>query len=645
MGLVYTNEECVGCNKCIRACSCMGACVADEKDGSTFIHVDDDKCIACGACIDACEHHAREFNDDTERFFEDLKKGVKISLLVAPAFKANYINEYESVLGGLKALGVNRIINVSFGADITTWGYLNYVKENNFTGGISQPCPAVVGYIERYAPELIPKLFPVQSPMMCSAIYVKKEMKVTDRLAFISPCIAKKAEIDDPNNQGYISYNVTFDHLMKYVREHNIKGSVASDEIEYGLGSIYPMPGGLKENVYWFLGEDVYIRQIEGEKHVYEYLEAHKDDIARGTNKELFIDALNCGMGCIYGTGVEEDIARTDAALYNINKIKKDCKSKAKKSAWGERLTPQKRLSNLNKQFSKLNLKDYLRKYTDRSATCNYKIPDKHELDSIFNDMNKTTPQSRKINCECCGYYTCEMMATAIYNGFNKKENCIHFVKDEVAKEKEKALELAKDVQDEKEKIITQTERIQETVEYVNEMFKTLYELMDNMNIGNDRNAEESTGISHAMVQVNEFCEKLNKSMSDIMELIDTLLENNVQVVAIAGQTNLLALNANIEAARAGEAGRGFAVVADEISKLADDARDTATRSSGGQEQMKGSITDILEDTRKLVETVADVNGRIQNLAAATQEISASSTQVIEVVEQVRDIMEELTKS
>ena len=113
MGLVYTNEECVGCNKCIRACSCMGACVADEKDGSTFIHVDDDKCIACGACIDACEHHAREFNDDTERFFEDLKKGVKISLLVAPAFKANYINEYESVLGGLKALGVNRIINVS----------------------------------------------------------------------------------------------------------------------------------------------------------------------------------------------------------------------------------------------------------------------------------------------------------------------------------------------------------------------------------------------------------------------------------------------------------------------------------------------------------------------------------------------------
>ena len=48
---------------------------------------------------------------------------------MAPAFKANYINEYESVLGGLKALGVNRIINVSFGADITTWSYISYLKE------------------------------------------------------------------------------------------------------------------------------------------------------------------------------------------------------------------------------------------------------------------------------------------------------------------------------------------------------------------------------------------------------------------------------------------------------------------------------------------------------------------------------------
>ncbi len=622
----------------------MGACVSEVRDGRTFISVDGDKCIACGACIDACEHKAREFNDDTERFFEDLKKGVGISILVAPAFKADYMNEYESVLGGLKELGVNHIISVSFGADITTWGYLNYIKNNNFQGGISQPCPAVVGYIERYAPELLPKLFPVQSPMMCAAIYAKKEMKITDKLAFISPCIAKKAEIDDPDNHGYVNYNVTFDHLMRYVREHNIKGKRASDEIEYGLGSIYPTPGGLKENVYWFLGEDVYIRQLEGEKHVYNYLDKHKDEIAKGTNKELFIDALNCGMGCIYGTAVEENVAGTDAALYNINKIKADCKKMNKKSAWGARLSPEKRLKNLNKQFAKLNLEDYLRKYTDRSDKCSYKVPDRDELENIYAEMNKTTPESRKIDCECCGYETCEMMATAIYSGFNRKENCIYYIKDEVEKEKIIANELANNVKEEKDRIEEQTEDIRNAVKNVNEMFETLYELMDNMNTGNDRNAEESTGISQAMMEVNAFCETLNNSMNDIMKLLDLLADNNEQVVAISGQTNLLALNANIEAARAGESGRGFAVVADEISKLADDTKETVAQSSDGQDKMKESVTAVINDTRTLLDTITDVNGRIQNLAAATEEISASSTQVIEVVERVRDTIEELTK-
>ena len=142
--IVYTNDNCIGCNKCIKVCSAIGACVSKEENGKARIDVDGSKCVACGSCIDVCVHGAREYVDDTKRFFDDLKAGEKISLLIAPAFKANYPGEYESVLGGLKKLGINRIISVSFGADITTWGYLNYIQKYGFTGGISQPCPALV---------------------------------------------------------------------------------------------------------------------------------------------------------------------------------------------------------------------------------------------------------------------------------------------------------------------------------------------------------------------------------------------------------------------------------------------------------------------------------------------------------------------
>lgn len=643
MSLVFTNDSCIGCNKCIRVCPCPGACVAvTEEDGTERIQVDPAKCIGCGACMDACKHGAREFEDDTEQFFADLAKGEKISILLAPAFKANYPGDYERVLGGLKNLGVNRIISVSFGADITTWGYLNYVKKYNFTGGISQPCPAIVGYIEHYLPELLPKLFPVHSPMMCSAIYAKQEMGITDKLAFISPCVAKWSEIHDPDTEGYVSYNVTFDHLMKYVREHNISGTFASDEIEYGLGSIYPMPGGLKENVYWFLGDDVYIRQIEGEKHTYCYLEEHKEEIAKGMNKELFIDALNCGMGCIYGTGVEEEIARTDTALYNIHQIQENCKKNTKNSAWSRKLTPAQRLAKLNKQFSKLKLENYLRKYTDCSEECNYKLPSTEELNQIYDEMGKKTKEARCIDCECCGYESCEKMAFAIYNGFNKKENCIHFVKDTVEEEKKRALELADEIKAEKDAVEKQQENIKTTVETVNDLFVSLYDSVDDMVNGNESNATECSAVSEEIGNVSEFCEKLTGRMQEIDMLLESMAENNQEVVSIAAQTNLLALNANIEAARAGEAGRGFAVVADEINKLAMNSKDTASRSTESQTKVKESIAEIIKDADELANVVNDTGNRIQNLAAATEEIAASSNVILSAANSVKSTLEQL---
>lgn len=638
--LVFTNEKCIGCNKCISVCSCEGACVSHEVDGMNRIDVDGDRCVACGACFDVCEHGARGFRDDTERFFDDLKRGEKISVLLAPAFKANYPKEYEKVLGGLKAMGVNRIISVSYGADITTWAYLNYVTKNKFYGGISQPCPAVVGYIERYIPELIPKLFPVQSPMMCTAIYAKKEMELTDKLAFISPCIAKKMEIDDPVNGGYISYNVTFDHLMEYVRKNKVSGPVKSDEIEYGLGSIYPMPGGLKENVYWFLGESVFIRQVEGEKHMYHYLEKNKERIAKNMTPYLFIDALNCSSGCLYGTGCEMEKADSDEPLEALLKIREESKKNGRSTAWGKNITPAQRLAKLNKQFKRLKLEDYLRTYTDRSGQCTYRIPTREERMEIFAQMKKNTAEEQSINCSCCGYASCEQMCHAIFNGFNKKENCIYYIKKEVEEQKEKAVAMAEEMDKDKQLIETQKGRILDTIQDINDDFTVLYRSVDEMLAGNQSNADESANISDNVKEMVAFCEELNDSMSTIKTILDEMTQNNIEVVDIASQTNLLALNASIEAARAGEAGRGFAVVADEINKLASQSRDTANRSNEGQDKIMTSVGDIVEGTGRLNDVVQGVDVRAQTLATATQEITASVSMVLDTVNSIKNKLE-----
>lgn len=637
--LVFTTDSCVGCNRCIGACSCKGANIAKKRNNENVIEVDEDKCIACGACFDVCEHHARGYTDDTERFFTDLKKGEKISIILAPAFKANYYNEYEIVLGGLKKLGVNHILSVSHGADITTWAYINYIQKHPFIGGISQPCPAVVGYIEKYLPELLPKLMPVHSPMMCSAIYAKKYMGLKDKLAFISPCIAKKNEIDDPNTGGYVEYNVTFSHLMEYVRTHNIKGTPTSDELDYGLGSIYPMPGGLKENVYWLLGEDVFIRQVEGESHMYNYLRENKDRIAKGSTPYLFIDALNCSAGCLYGTAVEAELAKTEDAFYAIEQIRQKSKKNDRRTAWARRLSPEQRLKYLNKAFASLNLNDFIRKYTDRSGKCKEKVPGRKELDQIFMEMKKETPEKQRINCGGCGYKNCTEMAVAIYNGFNYKDNCVHYVKDIAIEEQTQANCLAQEMNALR---IHEKEQQELLSRKIDEQFENLDANINGMTNGCNVNAQESNEISVAVSKMSTFADELKISLERIRDYLGDLETNNADVISIANQTNLLALNASIEAARAGEAGKSFAVVAEQINVLAKDSKDTVSKSDQTKVDIGVSIDTLHKNTDELLQIVEEVDTRIQKLVASTQEIASASEDVKKVTKNVREKLYEL---
>ena len=640
--LVITNEKCIGCNKCISACPVLTANHAVEEDGKSKIYVDGNACISCGACIDACEHGAREFEDDTERFFADLQKGEKISLLVAPAFLANYPGEYASVLGGLKKLGVGRIISVSFGADITTWGYIKYITENKFYGGISQPCPAVVNYIERYVPELLPKLMPIHSPMMCAAVYAKKYMKLTDKLAFISPCIAKKKEIEDPNTHGFVSYNVTFDHLMKYVREHGIKGPDAVDEIEYGLGSIYPMPGGLKENVYWFCGEDAFVRQVEGEAHMYEFLQDYKERVKSGKSLPFMVDALNCSSGCIYGTAIEPEKAASEENMYTLQEIRQKSKKSGKKQAFARDLTPAKRLKKLNEQFAKLDIHDFMRSYTDHSRDVDVKVPDKEQLAQVFKQMDKVTILDQKINCSACGYHTCKEMAQAIYNDCNTPNNCIHFVKNAVEKEKENEKQLSADMQRKSAEIEAKNEQIHAMAESAVQDFESLDDAIKEMAAGNNNNAQESTNINMLMMEVVELGEHLKEALTSIETLMQGLQSNNEEIAGVADETNLLSLNASIEAARAGSAGRGFAIIAENIKKLAESSKETALDSGKNQEKIGEAVATLQERAEKLIEIIGNVNDKVTSLAAATEEIAAATVEVGNVADNLKEKIDTL---
>ena len=505
-GLVFTNDNCIGCNRCIAACPVLTANAEVGQVEKQFIHVDPTKCIACGACLDVCEHHAREYNDDTERFLADLSRGEKISILYAPALIANYPQNYRYILGTLQQMGAHRVINVAFGADITTWAYIQYIQKNNFQGGISQPCPAVVRYIENFIPELLPKLMPIHSPMLCAAIYARKYMGISDKLAFLSPCIAKKAEITDPNTHGFVHYNVTFDHLMHHLTRHGIGKTPAKEELVSGLGTIYPMPGGLKENVRWFCGEQVFVQQSEGEKKVYETLHQYTKRVTGGRALPFLVDVLNCENGCIDGPAIEESKRGDDAMLYAINQYKANHQTKGR-GHWSSKKSCAARLRMLNRAFSKLKLEDFLRQYTDRSHENQFLVPQEGQVQQIFSQMEKRTESDQTINCGACGYSTCREMAQAIFNHCNIPQGCIHYIKHVVEADKEKMERIS-------EEISAKNHLIHEMVQNANGQFDMLTSSIASMAEQNANTADDSVGINESMQQVVECTTRMTEVLN-----------------------------------------------------------------------------------------------------------------------------------
>ena len=169
--------------------------------------------------------------------------------------------------------------------------------------------------------------------------------------------------------------------------------------------------------------------------------------------------------------------------------------------------------------------------------------------------------------------------------------------------------------------------------------------------------------VSEISGNLEEAVANVEKGLTGITEMVNVIRE-------IAEQTNLLSLNASIEAARAGESGRGFAVVASEIRTLADSCENSVKQIVETTEHLSELVTIVINETKtsrdainssvevvkKTDETfaainntvgqiheamvhvkhaISDIEGVATDMAASTEEQSASTMEMQETCEKV----------
>lgn len=631
--ITFDKSKCVACNNCVRVCPSIGAnSVEHDENGKPVFNINEQQCIRCGACVKVCSHKARGYTDDTDRFWADLKSGAKIIAVCAPAVKVSFDGCWRNVLDILKKNGVEKIFDVSFGADICTWGHIRYMEKNPKSKLISSPCPSIVNYIKKFCHDALKSLSPVMSPMLCTAVYLKKYLGEQAKIAALSPCIAKS---DEFRETGLIDYNVTFERLGELLKQNgtnfeNLRKVRSNFEFSGAggiMGAIYPRPGGLKACLE-LENPELGVINSEGTDVVYKNLDLYSQMGARDL-PDVF-DVLSCGNGCGSGPAIGEQMSiyRMSGIMNGIEKYNRNHRVKFDRKHRDKQFL----------QFDKtLRYEDFLRTVPPENIT---KVNvSEEQIDDMLDKMNKVTDTERNYNCHACGFSTCREMAKAIIMGVSSVSSCAQYMQGEADKRNRHIAETNTaigEVTNELNQVVTQ---LTENIGSVTESLGGITEL-------NTTNHSQITSLASILDELKVLSDDINKAMDSINGSVSSFSKTTHDIDEIARQINILSINASIEAARAGDAGRGFAVVAQEVGKLAGHSQEAVKEAEKGNTLVFDDIyavNNILKTVNEKMAEIGQMMNEVRDNIADTMskgnDISSAMTEVSDINRHVEGLV------
>ncbi len=408
--LTANQDQCDQCFNCARACPVQAIRI---KTGREALEINDSRCIGCGACLKACHSGAISYHASANDVMHLINSKDKVAAIVDPSISGEFpdITDYRKFVEMIRSLGFDFVNEISFGVDLVALAYKKLLAESKGKYYITANCPAIVSYVEKYAPTLIGNLAPLISPMMASAQVIKAVFGEDVHVVYIGPCIAAKREVKSLNNQSKIDEALTFKELRELFDQYNILES----QLEFSdfdppigrLGSLYPISTGILEagNIDQSLSEGEVI-SAEGNPQSLNAVRSFKkniDEIKKHFN--LFYDE-----GCVMGAGMTTRDDKLKRNIHVINYSRKRLQSFDLKK-WEDEVS----------KFSNMNLKRTFAADDQRLP-----MPDESKIREVLNLTGKYKMEAAP-NCGNCGFASCRHFAIAVAQGLTRTDMCYDY--------------------------------------------------------------------------------------------------------------------------------------------------------------------------------------------------------------------------